>query len=912
MMLRGRRDECAVLDGLLEGARAGQSGVLILRGEAGIGKTALLEYVIGSASDMRVLRAIGVPSEMELAFAGLHQLCAPLLDRLDGLPGPQRDALATTFGLSAGTVPDRFFVGLAVLGLLSEAAEVRPLLCVIDDAQWLDGGSGHALAFVARRVLAERVVMLFAAREPSSLLAGLPELVLDGLGDGDARALLASVIPGRLDERIADELVMETRGNPLALLELPRGVSPAQLAGGFGLPAALSLSGRMEESFQRRLGALSHETQRLLLVAAADPTGDRALLWRAAGGLGIDASALEPAERDGLLDVDSRVRFRHPLVRSAIYRAATPQQRRDAHRAMAEATDAEVDPDRRAWHLAESASGPDEGIAVELERSAGRAQARGGLAGAAAFLERAAALTPTPSLRAERALAAAQTKFEAGAVEDALGLLAMAEPGAVDDGRRARVDLLRAQIAFASRRGSDAPSLLLAAARELEPVDPVLARATYLEALYSTLFVGRLARGVGVLEVGEAALAGPPPPQPLRPSDLLLQGLAVRFTKGYAAGAPILKEALGEFRRDEILPAQEARWLLLACWTAADLWDDDTWRLLTARELERVRHAGALTATGLVLRADSYVRAVSGDLAAAESLLDEARTATEVTGVAAWPYARLWVAALRGHEAELSELIESAAGEAVARGTGFALAITEHVSAVLYNGLGRYDAALAAIRSAGERRDEIGSPTWAVAELIEAAVRLEDHARANRAVERLAVTTRASGTEFALGIEARSRALLTDGGGAESLYREAIERLDRTRLRVDLARARLLYGEWLRRERRRVDAREQLRTAFELFTAMGVEAFAGRAERELLATGERVRKRSVATREDLTAQEAQVARLAREGLSNAEIGERLFISQHTVAYHLRKVFSKLGITSRNQLERVLPEGAAVR
>jgi DNA-binding CsgD family transcriptional regulator/tetratricopeptide (TPR) repeat protein len=886
--------------------------VLVLGGDAGIGKTALLEYAIASASDMRVLRAVGVEAEMELAFSALHQLCAPLVDRLDGLPGPQRDALATTFGLSAGAVPDRFFVGLAVLGLLSEAAEVRPLLCVIDDAQWLDRASGQALAFVARRMLAEPVVMLFAAREPSELLAGLPEVVLEGLGDTDARALLASVIPGRLDERIADELLAETRGNPLALLELPRGLSPAQLAGGFGLPAALSLSGRMEESFRRRLEALPDDSQGLLLVAAAEPTGDPTLLWRAAERLGITGAALQPAESDGLIDVDNRVRFRHPLVRSSVYRAATPQQRREVHRALAEATDAQVDPDRRAWHLAEAASGPDEDTATELESSAGRAQGRGGLGAAAAFLERAVALTPEPSLRAERALAAAQAKFEAGAIDDAVRLLAVAEAGAVNDGWRARVDLLRAQIAFASRRGSDAPSLLLRAARELEPVDPGLARATYLEALYSTLFVGRLARGVGVLEVSEAALAGPPPPQPLRPPDLLLHGLAIRFTEGYAAGAPILKEALGAFRREKVLPAREGRWLLPACWAAADLWDDDTWRLLTARELERVRQTGALTAMGLVLGADSYVHAVSGDLAAAESLLDEALTATEVTGIASWPYARLWVAALRGQQAELSEMIESAASEAVARGTGFTLAITEHVSAVLYNGLGRYDAALATVRCAGERPDEIGSPTWAVAELIEAAVRREDHALANRALERLAVTTRASGTEFALGIEARSRALVSDGDAAESLYREAIERLQRTRLGVDLARAHLIYGEWLRRERRRVGAREQLGTAFEMFTAMGVDAFGGRAERELLATGERVRKRSVETREDLTAQEAQVARLARDGLSNVEIGARMFISQHTVAYHLRKVFTKLDITSRNQLERVLPEGTGAR
>ena len=796
-----------------------------------------------------------------------------------------------------------------MLSLLSEVADERPLVCVVDDAHWLDRASAQCVAFVARRLLAESVVMLFAAREQSDLFAGLPELVVEGLRGADARSLLASAIPGRFDERVADELLAETRGNPLALLELPRGLSAAQLAGGFGLPGALSLSGRIEESFRLRLEVLPEETQQLLLVAAAEPVGDPALLWRAAEQLGITGPALEPAQSAGLLEIDARVRFRHPLVRSATYRAATPEQRRVAHWALAEATDAEVDPDRRAWHLAEATCGPDEDVAAELDRSAGRAQARGGLAAAAAFLERAAGLTPNPSRRAERALAAARAKYEAGAFDDALALAATADAYAVSELHRARVHLLRAQIAFASQRGSDAPQLLLSAARELEPVDNSLARGTYLEALYSTLFVGRLSRGIGVLEVSEAALAGPASRHPLRPPNLLLQGLTVQFTDGYAAGAPILKEALGAFRGEKVLPAEEGRWLLLACWVAAELWDDDTWRLLSERELERVRHTGALAAMGLSLGAVSYLHAVSGDLAAAESLLDEAQTATEATGIPPFPYARLWVAALRGHQAELSELIESAASEAVARGEGFTLAITEQVSAVLYNGLGRYDAALAAVRCAGERPDEIGSPTWAVAELIEAAVRLDDDALANRALERLAVTTRASGTELALGMEARSRALLAERGEAETLYRAAIERLSRTSIRVELARAHLLYGEWLRREGRRRDAREQLRTAFEMFTAMGVEAFAGRAERELVATGERVRKRTVETREELTAQEAQVARLAGEGLSNAEIGERLFISQHTVAYHLRKVYTKLGITSRNQLNRMLVNSA---
>jgi DNA-binding CsgD family transcriptional regulator len=909
LVLRGRRDECAVLDRLLEHARAGQSAVLVLRGDPGIGKTALLEYAIGASSDMRLLRAVGVEADMELPFAVLHQLCAPLLDRLDRLPRPQRDALATTFGLSAGAVPDRFFVGLAVLGLLSEAAEPRPLLCVIDDAQWLDRASAQVLAFVARRMLAEPVVMLFAAREPSDLLAGLPELVLEGLGAADARALLASVIPGRLDERVADQLLAETAGNPLALLELPRGLSAAQLAGGFALPGALSLSGRIEESFLARLEALPDDTQRLLLVAAAEPTGDPALLWRAAERLGITGPPLEPSESAALIEIDSRVRFRHPLVRSAVYRSATAEQRRRVHRALAEATDARVDPDRRAWHLAEAAAGPDEDVAVELERGAGRAQSRGGLAAAAAFLERAAALTPERSRRAQRALAAAQTKYEAGALDDALALLSNSETGAADDLLRGRVALLRAQIVFASRRGSDAPPLLLRAARELESVDPNLARTTYLEAFSAALFAGRLARSGGVVEVAEAVQAGSPPSQGARPSDLLLYGLAIRFTKGYSAGAPILKEALRAFRRDAVRPPEDARWLWFACWAAADLWDDETWDLLSARQLELVRAAGALTAIPFALTARSAVHLVCGDVHAAASQVDEIRTVSEATGIATPPYGPLWLAGLRGREAELSRLMETAVHEAIARGEGYALADAELVRAILYNGLGRYRATLSLFGADAERSHDINTPPRAVAEVIEAAVRCEERQLASRLLDRLAEMARASGTDWVVGVGARSRALVSEGDNADNLYREAIERLTHTRLPLELARAHLLYGEWLRRERRRLDARDQLRTALEMFTGMGTEAFAGRAERELLATGEHAHKRTVETHDELTTQEAQVARLARDGLSNAEIGARLFISQHTVAYHLRKVFSKLDITSRSHLDRVLPQGA---
>ncbi|HEV2982105.1 MAG TPA: AAA family ATPase, partial [Solirubrobacteraceae bacterium] len=863
------------MDALLDGARAGRSGVLFVRGEPGVGKTALLQYAIESASDLRVVHALGVESEMELPFAMLHQLCVPMLEWLERLPGPQRDALTVTFGMSEGQVPDRLFVGLAVLSLMSEVSGDRPLLCVVDDAQWLDSASAQALMLVARRLFAESVAMIFAAREPREEMTILPQLVVDGLRDADARELLRSAIAGRLDERVVDQIVAETRGNPLAILELLRGLSPARLAGGFGLPRALSPQGRIEESFTLRLEAMPSDTRRLLLLAAAEPSGDPALVWRAAERLGLAGSVAAPAESAGLIDAGTRLRFRHSLVRSVVYRAASPEERREAHRALADVTDIEVDPDRRAWHLAEATPVADEEVAAELERAAGRARARGGVAAAAAFLERAATLTVEPPRRADRALAAAQTKYEVGAFEDALALIASAEASAAGDLRRARGTRLRAQIAFVSRRGSAAPPLLLTAAQDLEPVDPNLARATYLEALTAAMLAAQLAGEVGVVEVSEAALAGPRAPDPPRPSDLLLNGLAIRFTQGYAAGSPILQEALGAFRRDVALPPDEAQWLWVACWVAADLWDDETWDVLSARQLELVRAAGALTALPLALSARiSFLQQVPGELAAAASMLGELRAVAEATGIPTPPYGALLDAALRGREADASRLIETIVSEGGARGEGFALATAELAGGIMFNGLGRYEEAMDAVCRAGERPSDIGAPTWALGELIVAASRSRQSERAARALERLAPMARASGTEFALGIEARSRALLSHGDAADSLYRDAIARLGRTRARVEHARAHLLYGEWLRREGRRVDARDQLRTALEMFARIGAEAFALRAEGELLATGERVRKRSAETREQPTAQEVQIARLARDGLSNHDIAER--------------------------------------
>jgi DNA-binding CsgD family transcriptional regulator len=901
--LQGRRAECDLLDGLVARVRAGESHSLLLRGEAGIGKTALLDYAVAAAANMPVVRAVGVESEMELAYASLHQLCAPLFDRIERLPAPQREALEIVFGVSDGAAPDRFLVGLAALSLLSEAADEGPLLCVVDDAQWLDRASALTLGFVSRRLLAEPVGFVFAARDPGEELQHVTELEVAGLNRSDARALLKSSVRFMLDDQVRDRVIAETRGNPLALLELPRGLTASQLAGGFGLEATHALSGRIEQSYVQRLDSVSSDARRLLLVAAAEPVGDPLLLWDAAERLGIARTAVDDPEAQELLVIDDRVRFRHPLVRSAVYGSAAAHDRRAAHFALAEATDRDVDPDRRAWHLAAASAGPDEEVALELEHSAGRAQARGGLAAAAAFRERAVALTPEPAQRAQRALVAAQTKFEAGSFDDALALLGLAQAGALDTFQRSWVELLRAQIAFASRRGSDVPPMLLKVARDLEGVDGNAARAVYLEAVAASLFAGRLLHHGGVEEVSEAALAGPPAPDPPGASDLLLQGLATRFTAGYAAAAPILKDAVEAFGRED-LPPHEARWLWLAGGIAWELWDDESWTVLLTKHLELVRAAGALMAVPFTLAVRSAVHAFSGELEAAAALIDEIDEVAEATGIAAAPHASIWLAGVRGREKEFLEFTEPALSAALARQEGFVIGVSDHARAVLYNGLGRYEEALAAARDGGTRAYEMDSSTTLV-ELIEAAARSGERELAEDALARLAETTQAVGTDWALGVEARSRALLSDGDAAERLYQEAIERLERTRIRVALARARLLYGEWLRREGRRVDAREQLRAAHELFAAFGMEAFTDRAGRELLATGEKVRKRSADTRDELTSQERQIARLALEGQSNPEIGARLFLSPRTVEWHLHKVFQKLGIHSRQELRGVM-------
>jgi DNA-binding CsgD family transcriptional regulator len=899
--LLGRQRERVALSRLLNTALGGDGGVFVVHGEPGTGKTALLEWTVQEAQQFRVLRAVGVEGEMELPFAALQQLCSPVIDRSERLPDPQRDALSVAFGLRAGQAPSPFLVGLAALGLLSEAAEDRPLLCVVDDAQWLDRASARALAFAARRLLAERIALVFAARTPDDAFAGLPELRVEPLGHRDARTLLESVLPARLDERVLDRIVLETHGNPLALLELPHGLTPIQLAGGFGLPAAVPLSTSIEESFTRRLAGLPGDARRLLLIAAADPTGDPAVVWRAARQLSIPESIAETVEAEGLLELGGRVVFRHPLVRSAVYRAAGLKERHIAHRALAEATDPEIDPDRRTWHRAQATSSPDEELAAALERSAGRVEARGGVSAVAAFFERAAALTPDPARRAHRQLLAAAAKRNGGDLDAALMLLLDVEAGEIDELERAQAELLRAQIAMQQRRAEEAGSLYMSAARRFEPLAPELARETYLEVLGGTL-----ARDVevpgGASAVAAAARCAPGAGAEPRPVDVLLDALSIRLTDGFAAAAPALARAL-ELLTD-VSQEEPGRPLSLSRardgdMVALEMWDAESSHALAAREVQVARDTGAVGHLQLALSFLARSHMLAGELSTAELLLDESRVIAESIGSPALVNAPIILAVFRGDEAMASELIEASSQEAAAR----RWRSNTYAQSVLYNSLGRHDAAFDVTWEAVQSDDPIAYGTLLVPELAEAASRTHERAALEYALQWLSQRTRVLRSGWASGMHARVRALLSDGEIADRSYRESIEHLSATRLRFELARTHLLYGEWLRRDRRRLDARAQLRSAFDQFTSMGAAAFARRAERELLATGERARKRTVDTLDQLTPQETQIARLAAIGRTNREIAAQLFISPSTVEYHLRKVFRKLDVKSRTQLAR---------
>jgi DNA-binding CsgD family transcriptional regulator/tetratricopeptide (TPR) repeat protein len=903
-ILCGRRREQDALDRVLAGVRAGHSEVLVVRGEAGIGKSTLLEYLVEQASGCAVARATGVQAEMELPFAGLQQLFASMLGPLDGLPELHREAIEVAFALRRGPPPDRFLVGVAVLGLLAKLAEERPLICVVDDAQWLDRASAQTLAFVARRLLGESVALVVGIREPTDdpTFTGLPELMLRGLSDADARDLLAGVIAAPVDDLVLDRLVSESRGNPLALVELPIGLSRTQLAGGFGLPSAWSLSQGIEEHFLRRIRALPTPTQRLLLLAAAEPLGDPALLLRAAERLGLTLEAAAPAEGAGLLELGPQVHFRHTLARAAVYASAPLAERCAVHRALAEATDPQTDPDRRAWHRAQAVFETDEDVACELERSAQRAQARGGLAAAAAFLERAAALTPDPGRRARRALAAAHDHHLAGAPEAAMRLLDSAAAGPLDELDEASMRQLRGRVALHLNRSGDAVALLVDAAQRLESHDPGRARGVHLEALYAASVAGRLGPGMG--EAARAARATPRSGRSPQAVDLLVDGLATRFTDGYSASAATLKQAVTAAMAEEVQFNGDMRLPWLTLRAAADLFDDESWHSLVVRRTQIIREIGALGVLPIALTYVADLLTLEGKLGTAAAYAEEAESIFEATGSRRVSGAKLLVTACLGGS-HADQLIAQAERDAQARGEGVVLTYAEHARAVLNNGRGHYREALQAAERAGEQ-DELGVSTRSLVELVEAAVRSGNADIGAEVLVRLCDRTQAAGTAWALGTEARCRALVAIGEHADALYREAIDRLRRCRLTFELARAHLLYGEWLRREKRRADARGQLRQAQAMFTAMGAGPFADRAGRELLATGETARKRTVETSDDLTPHELRIARMARDGASNQEIATQLFVSRKTVEYHLHKVFLKLGISKREHLSRVVP------
>jgi DNA-binding CsgD family transcriptional regulator len=909
LRLLGRRAECAALDRLLAEVSEGQSRVLVLRGEAGIGKSALLRYLSDRLDGWRVARAVAVETELEFPFSGLHQICSTMLDGLERLPEPQREALGIVFGLTAGPVPNRFLVGLATLTLMAEVAEQQPLVCLVDDAHWLDQESAQILGFVARRLLAERIALVCAARGGvgDHVLTGLPDLGLRGLGDADARSLLGSRLPGSLDAEVREQIIAESHGNPLALLELGRTSSVAAIAGGFGVPASRGVTGTIERTYEQRLEQLPGPTRLLLLLAAAEPLGDPVLFYRAVALLGIDRSALPPAVQAGLIRVGRRVGFAHPLIRSAIYRAADPEDRDRVHAALAEATDSDTDPDRRAWHRARATSGPDEEVAAELERSAANAQARGGVGAAAAFLRRAVELTPDPARRAGRALTAAELSYQAGAFGAALAAVAEAEAGELGALGRAQADLLRGHLAVVSSYGKGAVPFLLRAARGLEPIDLALARRAYLTAWGATVTAGHLGEPGLLLDICLAVRALPPLPAEPHPLELLLDGIALVVTDGRAAAAPVLQRASAAIAGMSL--ADVIRWGWLSNAGNATTWDFDQYGAVFKRQAQIVRDAGALAELPQHLTGAAWYEAFAGNLEGARLIVAEIDSVSAATGTPLPQFAALRLRSLQGSAADTLPLIEATMEQAATYGQGIAATTANWAAAVLYNGLARYDeAASAAAQVVAHALDPFMS-NFALPELVEAATRRGDTGAAVAAFERLTDATRPAGTDWAAGIEARCRALLAAGDEADEGYREATERFGRTKLRTELARTHLLYGEWLRREGRRADARHQLRSGYDLFAEMGMEAFADRARRELAATGETVHARSPASRLELTAQEEQIARLARDGRSNRDIAGTLYLSTRTIEWHLRKVYVKLGISSRSQLRSAV--GGAV-
>lgn len=905
--LWGRDREIGELATLIARAREGHSGSVVVSGEAGVGKTALVDHVASAAGQqMTVKRIVAAESEMELAYAGLQLLCGPMMDSADTLPTPQRDALESALGMRVASAPSPFLVGLAVLGLLTEAADGHGLLCIVDDAHWLDQASVQAITFVARRLEAEGIVLVLVMRTVDEQFVGFDQLTLEGLADVEALKIFRRSVPVLIDPRVRDQLITEARGNPLALQELPRALSPAELAGGFALTNSLPLQDRIEESLRAQLDHLPESTWRFLLLAAADPTGDPGLLRRASTALGFSTDEFDRAERAQALVVGNRVGFRHPLVRSAIYRAASPPERRRVHGALADATDIDRDPDRRAWHRAHATSQPDEGVASDLERSAARARERGGAAAAAAFLERAAELTLADDVRVDRLIAAAEAKHDAGAFEAATRLVDSARGYPLTELQEALIARLRARAAYAIRRDQDGPQQLLAAARGLEGLDPVLARDTYIDALAAALYGGRLGDSEQVSTVANAVLEATAADHSNQARDLLLRGQALLAADGQEAAIPTLRRALHAFL-DNPPDALELQWMWLASRAAQDLWDAEAMQVLADRQVELARAAGMVSVLPIALSLLMVAQTLGGDLEAADSSCNEIDTLRSAMGHPVPQYGRMFLAAYRGQADLTRALARQVREDGRARGEGYALSAANFAESILYNGLGRYPEALAAARRELPYTHELNHAMRALLELVEAATRTGEVALAEEGFEKLASVTTPIGNDWALGVRAMAQAQLHNGEEADGLYREALDRFERERIPIMIGRTHLLYGEMLRRQQRRVDAREHLRSAYEILASSGLSGFAARAARELSATGETVRVRTVESINQLTDQELNVARLARDGLTNRDIGARLFISSRTAEYHLHKVFMKLGLTSRSELGAALAE-----
>ena len=873
-----------------------------------MGKTVLLDHAAARLpADAIVRRMVASESEMELAYAGLQFLCSPMMSSADPLPFPQREAIETAFGLRLGAAPDPLVVGLATLGLLTEVAADRGLVCIVDDAQWLDEASARAIAFVARRLDAEGIALVLVMRSVGPAFADLPRMVIDGLGDLDARAVLHEAIPGPIDERVRDQLIAEARGNPLALRELPRALGPTEMAGGFTLTSSMPLESRIEQSLVAQLAPLPSPTRLLLLLAAADPTGDAGLLWRASTALGIGAEHVDDATASGALVIGGRVAFRHPLLRSAVYRAATPEDRRRAHAALADATDLDRDPDRRAWHRANATLLPDEDVAANLERCAARARSRGGAAAAAAFLARAASLTPKAADRVGRLLAAAEATYDAGAAGGALRLLDEARDEDLSPLERALVGRLRARASYALHRDSSSTRLLLAAAERLDAHDTMLARDTYIEALAAAQYGGRLGDAETLAEVAETILDATDGDDSDRARDLLLRGQALLAAKGQEAAIPTLRRALRAFL-DDPLDALELHWMWFASRAAQDLWDAEALQVLATRQVELARAAGVMSVLPIALSLQMVAQTLAGDLDAAKASCDEIDALRAVMGHPVPPFGRMFLAAYRGDVDETTTFARQIRVDGEARGEGYAVSAANFAEAIVYNGAGRYREAVAAARRELPFTHELNHAMRSLLELVEAAARTGERALAEEALHRLASVTSHLESDYALGVLAMARAQLADGEVAEAWYTEALERFERQHIPIMIGRTHLLYGEMLRRQHRRLDARPHLRAAHARLLDCGLQGFAERAARELAATGETLRVRTSGPITQLTEQETNVARMATEGFTNREIGARLFISDRTAEYHLRKVFVKLGIASRAELKAALADG----